>query len=622
VKKKAEKVGSMDQAMDTDILRCFHGARIEKGGTPVYQFMSCSFDPSTLRCITCEREHAVGGEGECFALSDQNFLASLPGNSEKKCMNIVRIENGSLTELADIFCEIFDGRKIAPGTCVLLGSLSYLGRVGASIYAQEWRGVVHMLQRKWGGIQVCPLIHIMTSEISGNMMNEILTIAHWFQKVYEGTTNGLTVPWSHFIDSLTSSCEGESMLDSPELFTFPLPASLDITSPITPWKFTSSSTSPVMVYGPDRKAVHELVCALAVALDRDFSITANPGIILQREPASNCSESTKDNQLKNLVLIGGSNLKKMSPVFKMGSLKVLDLTQPGWLLTDSSIKNVVEELKKWLPGTVGMTGVILDIFGNSSVKFRHVDGALVLPMKVDGKYHLLGDVVIETDTGIKTLLKTAEPLLEEVAGMPTLVNPPHPRFVFTSCCRDNTHAPNTRDDSHQSTMLNGFAHFRSMVKSELVSSGTLKHFWVLESLSSLGTVPDSMADKLAGLRHSLGQDGVHLTDFGLNNLYRNMSQAMANILDRMSKAGKDEKSCSAPILVSGGSFYWRGFTSPAGSIRRPHLTSMNTRGGRGGRGRGSGGRAFAGVGGSFGGGSRNRSGHGGTPYDRHGSKTN
>jgi hypothetical protein len=36
----------------------------------------------------------------------------------------------------------------------------------------------------------------------------------------------------------------------------------------------------------------------------------------------------------------------------------------------------------------------------------------------------------------------------------------------------------------------------------------------------------------------------------------------------------------------------------------------------------SGGRAFAGVGGSFGGGSRNRSGHGGTPYDRHGSKTN
>jgi hypothetical protein len=429
-KKKAEKVGSMDQAMDNDIKQCFHGARIEKSGIPVYQFMSCSFDPATTRCVTCEKEHAVGGEGECFVLSDQNFVASLPGNADKKCMNIVRIENGSLTELADIFCEIFDGKKLAPGTCVLLGSLSYLGRVGASMYAQEWRVVTNMLQRKWGGLQVCPLVHIMTSEISGTMMNEILIISHRFKKVYEGTTNGLVVPWARFIDSLTSSCEGESILDSPELFTFPLPASLDVSSPIAPWKFTSSSTSPFMVYGPDRKAVHELVCALAVSLHRDFSISANPGIILQREPACNQSESAKGNQLKSLVLIGGSNLKTMTPVFKLGSLNVLDLTQPGWLLTDSNIKKVVEELEKWLPGAPGPVGVILDIFGNSSVKFRHVDGALVLPMKMDGRYHLLGEVVIETDTGIRTLLKIAEPLFEAVAGLPTVITPPQPEVCF------------------------------------------------------------------------------------------------------------------------------------------------------------------------------------------------
>jgi hypothetical protein len=44
---------------------------------------------------------------------------------------------------------------------------------------------------------------------------------------------------------------------------------------------------------------------------------------------------------------------------------------------------------------------------------------------------------------------------------------------------------------------------------ELVNRGTLRHFWVLESLASLGSVPDSMGDKLAGLlRLSLGQDGV------------------------------------------------------------------------------------------------------------------
>ena len=147
-----------------------------------------------------------------------------------------------------------------------------------------------------------------------------------------------------------------------------------------------------------------------------------------------------------------------------------------------------------------------------------------------------------------------------------------------------------------------------------MSSGTLRHFWVLESLSCLGSVPDSLADKLAGLRHSLGQDGVHLTDHGFNNLYRNMSQAMATVLERRSKVSKDDTVSAAPIFVSGGSFYWRGFTSPVGSVRRP--TPKNIRGGHSGRGRGDRGRGLRGVGGSFGGGSRNRGGHGGTPYDR------
>jgi hypothetical protein len=163
-------------------------------------------------------------------------------------------------------------------------------------------------------------------------------------------------------------------------------------------------------------------------------------------------------------------------------------------------------------------------------------------------------------------------------------------------------------------MVNGFAHFRSFVKSELVSTGTLRHFWVLESLASLGSVPDSMTDKLAGLRLSLGQDGVHLTDYGFNNLYRNMSQAMSTILERMNKEGREGKKSAAPIFVSGGSYYWRGFTSPMGSVRRPTISTQNIRG------RGARGRSFSGVGGSFGGGPRNRGGHGGTPYDRTSSK--
>ncbi len=89
--KKVDRVGSMDKSLDGSVGNCFKGARIEKSGVLVNQFMTCSFDPATLVCITCSKEHGIleGGEGpECFVLSDQNFVATLPGSDTKKCLKI------------------------------------------------------------------------------------------------------------------------------------------------------------------------------------------------------------------------------------------------------------------------------------------------------------------------------------------------------------------------------------------------------------------------------------------------------------------------------------------------------------------------------------------------------
>ncbi len=62
--KKTDRIGTLENSLDPDIKNCFKGARIERNGNVVNQFMSCLFDPSTLLCITCSREHKVlEGEG-------------------------------------------------------------------------------------------------------------------------------------------------------------------------------------------------------------------------------------------------------------------------------------------------------------------------------------------------------------------------------------------------------------------------------------------------------------------------------------------------------------------------------------------------------------------------------
>jgi hypothetical protein len=62
-KKKGFRVGAMDKNLGNEVMDCFKGARIEQNGNLVNQFLSSSFDPSTLTCITCSSEHSIWGGG-------------------------------------------------------------------------------------------------------------------------------------------------------------------------------------------------------------------------------------------------------------------------------------------------------------------------------------------------------------------------------------------------------------------------------------------------------------------------------------------------------------------------------------------------------------------------------
>ncbi len=80
---------------------------------------------------------------------------------------------------------------------------------------------------------------------------------------------------------------------------------------------------------------------------------------------------------------------------------------------------------------------------------------------------------------------------------------------------------------------------------------------------------------------------------------------MSTVLDRMHKCTAAQSKqrrkdfCCAFYCFRRFLLYWRAFTLPVGSVRRPSPVSHQKRGSRG-----------------FGGGTRNRGGHGGTPYDR------
>jgi hypothetical protein len=247
----------------------------------------------------------------------------------------------------------------------------------------------------------------------------------------------------------------------------------------------------------------------------------------------------------------------------------------------------------------------LTFFGNTAYRFEHVDGSLVLPIKVGGGHHLLGDVHMVSDNTIGELINMVKPLFMLAALLLAVIMPPIPRYVFVGCCRESGHSTNVGSDGYSSKILEACLHFRKVLKTSLVGSSELGRFWVSDTLACVGSEPSTMQEKLDALRPSLGGDGVHLTDQGRFHLFNSFAKTVLGM--RNGSLGKPPliAEAAASSVLSGRRFYWRGSESDSGSTVRP----AGGRGWRGGR-SGSSGRGESRPGSS--GSGRQRA----TPYTR------
>ena len=99
------------------------------------------------------------------------------------CIGVVRVESASLEELVDLTFEIFGNQKFPAGSVFCLGSASHLHREGLTTYTQDWGRCVSRLARTLAGVQVCPLIPILTENCPGSLANDLVALASWYAKI-------------------------------------------------------------------------------------------------------------------------------------------------------------------------------------------------------------------------------------------------------------------------------------------------------------------------------------------------------------------------------------------------------------------------------------------------------
>jgi hypothetical protein len=329
----------------------------------------------------------------------------------------------------------------------------------------------------------------------------------------------------------------------------------------------------------DHKATGELLFALLNSLNRNLNADLNPNLIVANswvtDPGNALPEEPPlQTGKKKLIIAGASNMRRLVPALKLSGYEVTDLTVPSWLATPGNVEMLADRITSLSvdPGTV----IVLELFGNSTIRYRQFDGTMALPFKSGHGYHLEGEVGVSDDTCFTQLFSSVKPVIEACGSAIKIIVPPLPRYLYTGCCSSKNHCTNLRNEDYELRLLQSVMHFRPLIKDNLLAAG-IGRFFVLDGIGALMGIPagnnrGTAAEILKELSNYCAADGVHFNEIGYANLAKVIESAVTGIetglLTKADISGPSSGSKQAAV------FFWRGFTSPVGysgprSIPRP-----------------------------------------------------
>jgi len=579
------RVGSFEKNSN-EMGNCFHGTRVKKGQIELQQNGSFSFDPATMMCIACETPHPifVAGETAGFCVSDQNFPANLAAAAtDKSCVACIRIESASLSELDEIFSEMFGGIKIPAGTTICVGSASHLHKVGATIYAADWTVLCHSLTSRFPGTNICPLIPVLSDEFPGSLAVSIAALTAWFTTVYSNGNRGLLSVWAEASKIVCKAAMPEDCNPDHEIHhTYAFPASLHPGAKLVPRKIVITGSCRARAPAPDAKANKDLVYALLSQLNAEYLIGFSPGT----DPVRTTKKllCVKD-KIKTAILYGNSNVRQCAPALQALGFKVIDRTEIHWDGSEAAAKKITEDVSAHTDITDA--AFVFDFLSPVSYRFAQPDGSSAMPVKFSGGFHLLGEVVVAEDSLIRSCIDRLAPALGKMCLKPTILIPPLPRFVFGGCCKQRGHAPGSGTVENAKKMIEQLGHVRKVAKTEVQKLG-LPNWWIADTLGALGG-----EDPLSNLKTVIAPDNVHFSGSG----YAKLGGEIKKCIELISKKEETKQ-------VEGIKYHWHGFNSLRGAPG-PRSTAPascrgrgnhNCRGPKGGAGGGGGGGRMRGSG--------------------------
>ena len=448
-----------------------------KVNLPKKMAMSFSFDPDKKICpfCPCRRNHPVLGvplassqeraEREAFLLGDQALPPLLPSSSANSCIRIIRLEFGSMHELVSILLELLEGRKLSPGSIIMIFSLSHIANVGVAAYIEDLVACRKRLVGALGGdiyVTAAPPL-LLPGVALPAAIRDISSLHDWIEGGVAEEVLFKTA-CDEALEAISDNGYGEAQVEvSARLRTS---ANLSGGTAQKIWATGGNSALP-NGSGP---TTEEQESRVIQALVND--IKTKLALNLDDSPVTSRKLSRKESGGGDkLLVVGCSNAARLAAALVAKGVPSGSVICNGWRANKQSVMDMANHVRTELEGA-NYTAIIFQILDNNIYFARQEDGGLSPAKKqADGIYHVEGDLVVADKAAQLAILNMCKPLWDLAEDMKLVIMGPLPRYVLAGCCSAQGHVQNRSSANFYPKLRQELATVNASIKDYLFTSG-------------------------------------------------------------------------------------------------------------------------------------------------------
>ena len=533
--------------------------------------ISTSFNPQNLRCDVCTISHPLlEREGNpvpiCFVTTDQCFPACLPAVNGGRCCAIIRVEDGSLREIMSATRNILGGKKLPVGSTILISSASHLARVGTAKYASDLVDSFKAIEHDYGNsVRAVHGFPIFKSGVEDSSLpRSILDIMDWLEDVDKRCLAHLANAHCEYKRLFLIGSEEKSPNSTTRL-PLQLPTSLRKRETANYQSSGNSNLREKILPNTEDRAT-EFLHGLLCSLNSEFALQLDTAARLSPLPEGGDSLQELDEDI--LVIVGGgSHAERLASAIGSRHHNIADLSIPGWKLNESTAMDLASDISGIMENNdSSRVVVVLQLFDNET--YKGLSGNEILdPVKIDGKYHILGKLVLASKEEFKALFGIAIPIIKAAKSATVLLISPLYRYATGRCCRLETHVSNFAEEDYTKKLSNTVQSLGKQLRS-LVWHRHWKHVSVVNPAAHMGIgliAGDEEREEelqMGDLMRRWGPDPVHPSEAAYDQLAE-------TLLERMAKASRAEP----PNGGRGGST----LVAPLGARKRKRSPSVDRR---------------------------------------------